>query len=315
MLVSVGGDHRHRTLVGPLLVAAGSVLWGADILWRMLLSQTIPAAALSLYVHLIMLIPLLPWLIAAGPALRRAPGRILLLLVFSGAVSSGLGEMLFTMAVRLGNASVATATTALQPVFATVLARLLLRERLSPGFPFLAGIAVLAGLVTLAEQSPLQLLQLEWTRSYRAGLLGLLCTFIWGAGTVAARDIMLHMPLLTVAALRTAFGALTMLIATLLQHRTTASALGLSAFSARTVLLLLCYALLSALAPLLLYYRGLRWTRATTAGFLESLGVPTALLITWGYFGQALALHQRIAVCVLIVAVMILQRRQALLES
>jgi drug/metabolite transporter (DMT)-like permease len=53
----------------------------------------------------------------------------------------------------------------------------------------------------------------------------------------------------------------------------------------------------------LIYFQGLHFTPASTAGYFEMLQTLAAVCITWGFFHASLHLHQVIAAIVLIGAV------------
>ena len=78
--------------------------------------------------------------------------------------------------------------------------------------------------------------------------------------------------------------------------------------TAITALLLL--ASISGGIPLLIYFEGLRLTRASTAGYFEMMQTLAAVCITWGFFHAALHPHQVIAGIVLMVAVAMIQQVQ-----
>jgi drug/metabolite transporter (DMT)-like permease len=73
---------------------------------------------------------------------------------------------------------------------------------------------------------------------------------------------------------------------------------------------LVLLASLSGWVPLLLYFKGLALTRASTAGYFEMMQTLAAVAITWGFFHQGLDWLQRIAAVVLIGAVAMVQRAQ-----
>jgi drug/metabolite transporter (DMT)-like permease len=63
--------------------------------------------------------------------------------------------------------------------------------------------------------------------------------------------------------------------------------------------------------PLLIYFEGLRLTRASTAGYFEMMQTLAAVCITWGFFHATLRPHQIAAGLVLMAAVAMVQRVQA----
>jgi drug/metabolite transporter (DMT)-like permease len=77
---------------------------------------------------------------------------------------------------------------------------------------------------------------------------------------------------------------------------------------------LLLLATVSGGIPLLIYFAGLRLTRASTAGYFEMMQTLAAVCITWGFFHAALRPHQVVAALVLMGAVSMVQRVQSKLE-
>src|SRR4051812_47976548 len=77
---------------------------------------------------------------------------------------------------------------------------------------------------------------------------------------------------------------------------------------------LLLLASISGGIPLLIYFEGLRVTRASTAGYFEMMQTLAAVAITWGFFHATLHLHQIIAGLILIAAVTMVQKSQAALD-
>jgi drug/metabolite transporter (DMT)-like permease len=65
----------------------------------------------------------------------------------------------------------------------------------------------------------------------------------------------------------------------------------------------------------LIYFEGLRLTRASTAGYFEMLQTLAAVCITWGFFRAGLHLHQVVAACVLIAAVAMVHHVQQQVET
>jgi drug/metabolite transporter (DMT)-like permease len=84
--------------------------------------------------------------------------------------------------------------------------------------------------------------------------------------------------------------------------------------AAKAIVLLLLLASISGGIPLLIYFEGLRLTRASTAGYFEMMQTLAAVVITWGFFHAALRPHQVLAGAVLMIAVAMVQRVQATVE-
>ncbi|HXP33929.1 MAG TPA: EamA family transporter, partial [Chthoniobacterales bacterium] len=79
--------------------------------------------------------------------------------------------------------------------------------------------------------------------------------------------------------------------------------------------LLILLASISGGIPLLIYFEGLRLTRASTAGYFEMMQTLAAVCITWGFFHATLRRHQIVAGVVLMAAVAMVQRVQANAET
>src|SRR5947208_15183679 len=77
------------------------------------------------------------------------------------------------------------------------------------------------------------------------------------------------------------------------------------------IVALLLLASISGGMPLLIYFEGLRLTRASTAGYFEMLQTLAAVCITWGFFHATLHSQQIIAGLILIAAVTMVQRSQS----
>jgi drug/metabolite transporter (DMT)-like permease len=63
--------------------------------------------------------------------------------------------------------------------------------------------------------------------------------------------------------------------------------------------------------PLLIYFEGLRLTKASTAGYFEMMQTLAAVCITWGFFHAALHWHQVVAGVILMAAVTMVQKVQS----
>jgi drug/metabolite transporter (DMT)-like permease len=83
-----------------------------------------------------------------------------------------------------------------------------------------------------------------------------------------------------------------------------------AAHPAKTVEWLVLLATLSGGVPLVIYFKGLELTRASTAGYFEMMQTLVAVIITWALFGAGLLWYQVIAGIVLIAAVTLVQRAQ-----
>jgi drug/metabolite transporter (DMT)-like permease len=239
-------------------------------------------------------------------------------LLFSGFAGSAVGTVFFTLALKYGNPTVVNVILNIQPVISTLGAFLLFNDRLGRRFFLYAGIAIIAGVFVSVEHPGLIGVSFE-----RAGLnLGtgyaLICALFWGLSTVAGRGVMVGMSLRLASSLRIVVGLTCMTVILLAYGKLNGAALWPSAAQAhptKAIVWLVLLASVSGGLPLLIYFQGLRLTRASTAGYFEMMQTLAAVCITWGFFHASLHIHQVIAAVVLITAVAMVHHVQQRNES
>ena len=308
---------RHSSY-GPWLVAAGAALWGTESAWRIPLNDLFDASVIVFWEHVLILLMFLPILFSQLGELRKIDKRSLGYLIFSGFAGSAVGTIFFTLALKNGNPTVVNVILNIQPVISTVGAFLLFGDRLTPRFFLYAGIAIVAG-IFLSVEHP-ELIGVSFSQ---AGLnLGtgyaLICALFWGLSTVAGRGAMVGMPLRLASSLRIVVGLVCMTIILVAYGKLNGASLWPAAAQAHpgtAIGALILLASISGAIPLLLYFEGLRLTRASTAGYFEMMQTLAAVCITWGFFHAALRLHQVVSAIILIAAVAMVQRAQAAVEE
>ncbi len=299
---------------GPWLVGIGAALWGTESAWRIPLNDLFDAPVIVWWEHVLILAMFLPILLPRLGHLRKIDRRTWGYLLFSGFAGSAVGTVFFTLALKNGNPTVVNVILNIQPVISTVGAFLLFGDRLTPRFFLFAGVAILAG-VFLSVEHPESI----GVSLGEAGLtLGtgyaLICAVFWGLSTVAGRGVMRGMPLRLASSLRVVVGLFCMTGILLIYGKCNVASLWPAAAQEHpgtAIVALLLLASISGGIPLLIYFEGLRLTRASTAGYFEMLQTLAAVCITWGFFHAALRPHQVIAAIVLMFAVAMVQRVQA----
>jgi drug/metabolite transporter (DMT)-like permease len=303
---------------GPWLVGLGAALWGTESAWRIPLNDLFDAPVIVFWEHVLILFMFLPILFLQLGELRKIDKRSLGYLIFSGFAGSAVGTIFFTLALKNGNPTVVNVILNIQPVISTIGAFLLFRDRLTPKFFLYAGIAIVAG-IFLSVEHP-ELIGVSFSQ---AGLnLGtgyaLICALFWGLSTVAGRGAMIGMPLRLASSLRIVVGLVCMTLILAAYGKLNGSSLWPAAAQANSgtaIIALLLLASISGAIPLLVYFEGLRLTRASTAGYFEMMQTLAAVCITWGFFHAALRPHQIVAAIILIAAVAMVQRAQAAIEA
>ena len=300
--------------VGPWLVALGAGLWGTESAWRIPLNDVLSADVLVLWEHVILVVCALPLVIPRLGELRRVSPGALAWLVFSGLAGSALGAWLFTLGLKHGNPTVTNIVLNSQPLLSTTAAALLFGDRLARGFYPWAAVAVIAG-VLLVVLAPAGASADGPTRAVYLGTgFGLATALCWGLSTVAGRRVMVEMSLPLASGLRVVIGLVGMIVLVAARGELTWASLWPAAAAAAPGKVALWLVLLSTLSggvPLLIYFKGLELTRASTAGYFEMMQTVVALVITWGFFDAALGVGQSVAAIALVGAVALVQRAQA----
>jgi len=312
--------HRatRRATYGPWLVGLGAALWGTESAWRIPLNALFDASVIVFWEHVLILIMFLPLLLSRLDEIRKIQARTWGYLVFSGFAGSAVGTIFFTLALKYGNPTVVNVVLNIQPVISTTAAFVIFGDRLGRRFFVYAGIAILAGVFVSVTHPALIGVSFERAGLNRGTGFALICAFFWGLSTVAGRGVMIGMSLRLASSLRIVVGLACMTIILLAYGKLHGAALwpaAAQAHATKAIVLLVLLASISGGIPLLIYFQGLRLTRASTAGYFEMMQTLAAVCITWGFFHASLHLHQVIAAIVLIAAVTMVHHVQQQVEA
>jgi DME family drug/metabolite transporter len=295
---------------GPWLVALGAALWGTESAWRIPLNDLFDAEVIVFWEHIIILLMFLPLLFVRLAEIPKIDARTWGYLIFSGFAGSAVGTIFFTLALKNGNPTVVNVILNIQPVISTIGACLLFSDRLAPRFYLFAGIAILAGIFLSVDHPELIGVSFEQAGLNRGTGFALICALFWGLSTVAGRGVMTGMSLRLASSLRIVVGLFCMTLILLALGKLQGAALWpatAQAHPTRAIGALVLLATISGGIPLLIYFEGLRLTKASTAGYFEMMQTLAAVCITWGFFQAALRPHQVIAALVLMGAVAMVQ--------
>jgi drug/metabolite transporter (DMT)-like permease len=295
-------------------VGLGAALWGTESAWRIPLNDLFDAEVIVFWEHVLILLMFLPLLLARLGEIRKVDGRTWGFLLLSGFAGSAVGTIFFTLALKYGNPTVVNVVLNIQPVISTMGAFLLFGDRLAPRFFLYAGVAVLAGVFLSVEHPALIGVSFERAGLNRGTGYALLCALFWGMSTVAGRGVMTGMSLRLASSLRIVVGLVCMTLILLVGGKLHGAALWPAAAQAHATTAIVALLLLASVSggiPLLIYFEGLRLTRASTAGYFEMMQTLAAVCITWGFFHAALHPHQLVAALVLMAAVAMVQRVQS----
>lgn len=294
------------TAYGPWLVGLGAALWGTESAWRIPLNELFDARVIVFWEHVFILITFFPILIPRLHEVPKIRARTWGFLLFSGFAGSAVGTIFFTLALKHGNPTVVNVILNVQPVISTIGAFVLFGDRLARQFFFYAGIAIIAGVFVSVANPGMIGVSFEQAGLNLGTGYALICALFWGLATVAGRGVMMGMSLRLASSMRIVVGLACMTLILLAYGKLDGAALwpaAAQAHTAKAIVLLFCLASISGGIPLLIYFQGLRLTRASTAGYFEMMQTLAAVCITWGFFHASLHPHQVIAAIVLIAAV------------
>ncbi len=290
-----------RRKSGVLWIAAGAVLWGTDTVFRRPLAGALGSTQIVFYEHLILTAIVLPILIRNRVYLRKISVSVWAALIATAWLGSALATVLFTAAIRSGSPTTAVLLQKAQPLFAILLARVLLRERLPAGFPIVALVAILGTcLVAFGNNLSFAVLSVE----VGPAVLALAAAAGWGLATVCGRVASRALPFELVTALRVAIALPALFAGAIIQRQTAVPTLdqGVS---------LVWIALIPGFAALLVYYRGLRRTPASHATIAELAFPATASFLNWYILSVAVSALQLFGFAIVFGAIIWLSRHEA----
>lgn len=294
---------KYRNL-GSVAVIFAALLWSLDGLLRTQL-YSLPPATVVFYEHLLGLILISPFILATFKEFKKLTRKQWLAIGGVSFLSGALGTILYTAALAQTQYipfSVVVLLQQLQPIFAITAAAILLKERLTRRFLFLAAIALVAAYwVTFPTLAPNFS---TGSGTLAAALLALGAAACWGISTVFSKYSLKDTSSLHITAIRFALTPLFALafVAGLGQ---TAS---LGAVTPVQWQFIGIITLSTGFVALAIYYFGLKRVPASRSAILE-LTWPLSALVT-GYFflHQTLTPSQLAGAAVLLITVILIAR-------
>ena len=292
---------RNGGYLGVLLVALGAALWGTDAVLRVPLLEVMSPPAIVLSEHLVLLLYSVPAVVLGWrifPRLGVSQWIALLVIAWGG---SALATLLFTAAFALGNPTVVILLQKTQPLFAIVLAHILLQERLRWAYWPCFVVAVL-GAYLISFDGLVEPFEALGSAQAQTAALTLGAAMLWGSSTALGRFVLKDVPFHTLTGARLLLALPFLWVIALTQGSLGEVGTGLAAEPARVVLL----ALIPGLLGLLLYYRGLSGTKASYATLAEISFPASAVALNWIFLGVGLSANQILGFALLWAAILVL---------
>ena len=273
-------DQQQNTkLIGALAVALSAMLWGVD---GILLTPQLYNLNTAFVVFVIHLFPFLLMNVFFFREYRHLKTMsksdllyFTLIALFGGALGTlAIVKSLFLM--HFNSLSVIVLLQKLQPVFAVILARIILKERIKRHFLLWASIALIAGyFMTFGWALPD--FTTEGITTLYAAFLSLLAAFSFGSSTVFSKKILGNYSFVSSTFFRYGFTTLIMLFIVLF----TVHIGDFSQITPRNWLFIALIGLTTGSGAIFLYYYGLRHVKASLSTFLELMYPITAVVLDY----------------------------------
>jgi len=291
-----------RVLPSAAVICA-ALLWSVDGVLRQGL-HSISSLVIVAIEHLLGALIFLPFLFRSTSKIRRLDRKGWVSIFWVSICGGLLGTYFYTKALGYVNyidLSVVVLIQKLQPLFAISLASIVLREKVSKDFIFLASTAILGGYLTTFGNKPFLFLD---NKSIIASLFALLASFCWRSSTVLGKAALkqIHFKLITCMRLIVT-GFVALLIIT--SSGNISDLYSLSIENYKTIIIIV---LTSGSIALSIYYYGLQNLAASHTTIYELVWPLSAVLIDWLIRGKTLSLAQMIGAIILVSSITILTK-------
>ena len=290
-----------KIFLGPIFIGFCMLLRSTDVFFRAnLLVHFLPFFLITLE-HMIGSCILLPK-IGLFKKIKRIRTIDILPIIFIVCGSSVGGIYFFTKAFAYLNPAIVILLQKLQPLIATLLAIVLLKEKPARFFLPLSIIALLSSyILTFKLINPLIILN---SIELEGSIYALLSVFFWGGGTVFGKKLLTRFSFFELTLFRYFGGFIFSLIIFGIFYNSYFSQI----FQANTsdFLAIIYISLIPGLLALFLFYRGLEQTSAIHASFLELIFPVCSTFLAWKYLNRPLDSIQIISGVVLLASVTVL---------
>lgn len=305
--------QKHNKNIGAAFVCIAAMFWGFDgvVLTPRLYSLKVPFVVFILH-----LLPFLGMSILFGKEeiniAKKIPGKDLiyffLIALFGGAVGTlSIVKALFL--VNFHHLTVVTLLQKLQPIFAIILARILLREKIGKNFLFWAAISLLAGYFLTFEFNAPEMVNNG--NMLKASLFSILAAFSFGSGTVFGKKVLENASFRTALYLRYGFTTIIMFCISLY----TGSLDGIYATTKIHWLIFIIIGLTSGSGAILLYYKGLQYIKANVATICELCFPISSIVFDYLFNGNILSSVQWASVFIMLISIYNITRNNTLQAS
>jgi drug/metabolite transporter (DMT)-like permease len=267
-----------RILIGSGAIMLSALFWSLDGIFLRPKFYILPASLVVFLEHALGFIILSPFLFLNWYKVKKLSKKSWLAILWVCVFGGLLGTLMITKAffAAMGGAtnfSTVIILQKLQPIFALIMARLILKEKLSSRFYFWAMIGIVSGYFLAFGH--VNIFEVEWM--HNAALFALIAAFAFGSSTVFGKRIVNHLDFRVTAALR--FGITAVL--SLLLIIFTGSIVNLNNVTSIQWFYLLIIVFTSGAGAMFFYYFGLKRVSASTATICELFWPFSAVILDY----------------------------------
>ena len=290
-----------KSVLGPVLVGLGSLLWATDALVRVPAIAKSDPAFIVFVEHLVGVFALIPLL------LLRTRGKLFLLgsiknwiaCFLVGAGGSAIALLLFTQAFQYLNPTLNILLQKTQPIAVVLMAQMALNERPGKNFRTWAGVAILACIILNLVEADSNGLSRS-PAPLKGVLYSLAASLVWAVSTVVGKRLLTEVEPLIATFWRFLFGLLT--LSFILWIGTGFSGMN-TLFDPDYRLTYLYLGLFPGVIALWTYYSGMKRTSAATTTIVELIFPVGSILLNYFFLGTSLSLLQILFAFVLLFSV------------
>jgi len=291
---------NNQVIVGTLAISVSAIMWGfdgvvltprlsnLDVIWVVFILHAIPFMLMNVFMFY--------QYRNLKSFVKQDYILFFLVALFGGALGTiAIVKALFL--VDFHQLSVVVLLQKLQPIFAIVLAAILLKEKIKKHFIIWASLAIFSSYF-LAFGFTIPSISTD-DRTMKAALFALLAAFSFGSSTVFSKKILMNHNFVTATFFRYGFTSLLMLLLILVTG-------GISQIEVTTNanwMYFLIIGITTGSGAIMIYYYGLRRVKAIVATISELLFPISAILFDYIFNGSVLSPVQLASAVVMVFAI------------
>lgn len=292
--------RKNQLISGTIAISISAILWGFDGVVLTPRLYNLDVGWVVFVLHVIPFLIMNLFLFREYTNLKTFIKQDYILFTLVGIFGGALGTISIVKALFLVNfhqLSVVVLLQKLQPIFAIILAAILLKEKIKKNFIIWAGIAIVASyFLTFGFSIPFASLN---DNTFMAAMFAILAAFSFGSSTVFSKKILLQHNFVTATFYRYGFTSLIMLAYVIITG-------SISQFELTTDVNWLYFFIIGTTTgsgAIFIYYYGLRRVKAILATISELFFPISAILFDYIFNGSILSPIQIVSAAIMVFAI------------